>query len=195
LFVMLAEYLVNNKTNSFTVKFSVAVIIAGALIAGARDLEFDFLSYGVVLLYNCSTALYLVLIKYTSKRTGLGNFDLMYYNGIVAIPITFVVSILTGELEQAAHFESLWNIGFQISLIGSCGMAFLLNYAIFWNTSVNSPLTQNVAGQAKDVVAVLIGYLFFQRSKVIDPFNSLGVFVGFIGGSLYALAKWQQLNK
>jgi len=192
-FVVLMEYWMMGKTTSPLKKFSVGVMVFGALIAGLRDLEFDIISYGVVLLYNCSTSMYLVLIDRTNKNTGLDKFDLMFYNGLVTVPILFIIIIIDGELQQAVQYEHIWSFGFQLSMLGSCTMAFFLNYTIFWNTLVNSPLTQNVTGQAKDVLTIIIGFFLFHSKQQIDPFNVIGVVVGFIGGCLYAYTAWKKI--
>lgn len=44
-------------------------------------------------------------------------------------------------------YPYLDDAGFVISLLGSTVLAFVLNYAIFFNTAVNSALTQSVCGQ------------------------------------------------
>ena len=70
-------------------------------------------------------------------------------------------------------------------------LAFVLNYAIFWNTSANSALTQTVSGQLKDIGTVLLGYIAFPPDQV-SLFNVLGVLLGF-GGSLgYAFVKYRE---
>lgn len=49
--------------------FSVALIVFGAFIAGARDLSFDLYGYLVVFLANITTAIYLATIARIGKYT------------------------------------------------------------------------------------------------------------------------------
>jgi hypothetical protein len=46
-------------------------------------------------------------------------------------------------------FSYLFFFSVQVALVASSLLAFVLNYSIFWNTAVNSALTQTVSGQAK----------------------------------------------
>ena len=49
---------------------------------------------------------------------------------------------------------------FHLALLASSILAFILNYAIFANTAMNSALTQTVSGQAKDLIVILVGYIW-----------------------------------
>lgn len=51
---------------------SVVVIVFGAFVAGARDLSFDSYGYGIVLIANVATAVYLATIART------GNFLIFF---------------------------------------------------------------------------------------------------------------------
>ena len=201
-FVLLLDYYQANKVASRAVHLSVALMIAGALIAGYRDLHFDLLSYIIVGLYNLCTALYLVLINGLSTREKLqqphshehapplDKYDFMYYNNIITIPLLTVIVATTGETRSLLQSPHASNLFFHLSLLASSLLAFLLNYAIFVNTAVNSALTQTVSGQAKDVIVVLVGYLAFADS-VMDLGNAVGVTLGFAGSVAYAVAKMQ----
>lgn len=76
----------------------------------------------------------------------------------------------------------------RVVLACSCVLAFLLNYAIFLNTSLNSALTQTICGNLKDVVVIVVGYRSFGGVK-FDPLNFLGIVVGASGSLTYAYLK------
>ena len=82
---------------------------------------------------------------------------------------------------------------FLLSFTASALLAFVLNYAIFWNTSANSALTQTVSGQIKDIGTVLLGYIFFPP-PVYDMLNMFGVLLGFVGSLSYAAVKLHESN-
>ena len=65
-FVMALEWFIARKTSSLSIKVSVGMMIAGAMVAGIHDLNFDLLAYVIVVIYNLCTALYLVLINHIS---------------------------------------------------------------------------------------------------------------------------------
>lgn len=112
----------------------------------------------------------------------------MFYNNLISIPVLLVIIWFTDETSKAAASPYWLDVGFLISLLASSCLAFVLNYAIFWNTAVNSALTQTVSGQAKDVVVVIAGFLLFSDA-VVDPVNILGVTIGFGGSIFYAMTK------
>ncbi|KAL2929713.1 Nucleotide-sugar uncharacterized transporter 3, partial [Bienertia sinuspersici] len=166
-FTMVVEYLVAGQKHTFNVVGSVAIIILGAFVAGARDLSFDFYSYGVVLLSNLCTAVYLTSIARlgkAGKSSGLNSFGLMWCNGIICGPILLLWTYLQGDLQMLLSFSDLSTLGFQMHeihkamdecnsflqlqaiMLLSCVMAFLLNYTVFWNTALNSALTQTICG-------------------------------------------------
>lgn len=112
----------------------------------------------------------------------------MFYNNLISIPLLLVIIWMTDETSKAASSPYWFDAGFLVSLLASSSLAFVLNYAIFWNTAVNSALTQTVSGQAKDVVVVIAGFLLF-TDAVADPLNILGVTIGFGGSIFYAMTK------
>ncbi|KAK9706206.1 hypothetical protein RND81_07G111000 [Saponaria officinalis] len=168
-FTMVVEYLVAGQNYSRRIVASVAIIILGAFVAGARDLSFDFYSYAVVLVSNICTAVYLASIARLGKSSGLNSFGLMWCNGIICGPILLLWTFLKGDLQRLMSFPHLSSPGFQAVMLLSCIMAFFLNYTVFWNTALNSAVTQTICGNLK--------------------FNILGQGLGLFGSCLYAYFK------
>ncbi|KMT02805.1 hypothetical protein BVRB_8g193880 [Beta vulgaris subsp. vulgaris] len=187
-FTMVVEYLVARQKYSRHVVGSVAIIILGAFVAGARDLSFDFYSYGVVLLSNLCTAVYLTSIARLGKSSGLNSFGLMWCNGIICGPILLLWTFVQGDLQMLISFPHLSSHGFQAVMLLSCVMAFFLNYTVFWNTALNSALTQTICGNLKDVFTIGLGWLWF-GGLPFDLFNILGQGIGFLGSCFYAYCK------
>ncbi|KAE8657884.1 potassium channel SKOR-like [Hibiscus syriacus] len=123
---------------------NVGIIIFGAFVAGARDLSFDAYSYTIVFVANICTAIYLASIAHIGKSSGLNSFGLMWCNGIICAPILFLWTLFRGDLEAMMSFPYLYSRGFQFVILLSCIMAFLINYFVFLNTTLNSALTDNM---------------------------------------------------
>ncbi|XP_021760758.1 nucleotide-sugar uncharacterized transporter 3-like [Chenopodium quinoa] len=187
-FTMVVEYLVARQKYSLRVLGSVAIIILGAFVAGARDLSFDFYSYGVVLLSNLCTAVYLTSIARLGKSSSLNTFGLMWCNGIICGPILLLSTLFQGDLQKLISFPHLSSPGFQAVMFLSCTLAFFLNYTVFWNTALNSALTQTICGNLKDVFTIGLGWLLF-GGLPFDLFNILGQGTGFLGSCFYAYCK------
>ncbi|GJZ35311.1 nucleotide-sugar uncharacterized transporter 3-like protein [Tanacetum coccineum] len=160
-FTMLVEYvLVRQKYTPFVIG-SVGIIILGAFIAGSRDLSFDSYAYAIVFSANFCTAIYLASIARIGKSSGLSSFGLMWCNGLICTPILLLWTWISGDLEVTKNFSHLSSPGFQVVMLLSCVMAFLLNYAVFLNTTLNSALTQTICGNLKDLFTIGLGWIVF----------------------------------
>ncbi|KAI9192827.1 hypothetical protein LWI28_028158 [Acer negundo] len=189
-FTMIVEYLLTRQKHSPSVVGSVGTIILGAFIAGARDLSFDAYGYAVVFIANICTAIYLASIARIGKSSGLNIFGLMWCNGIICAPVLLFWTSIRGDLEVTMDFPLLFDPGFQVVMLFSCILAFLINYYVFLNTTLNSALTQTICGNLKDLFTIGIGWLLF-GGLPFDLLNVVGQSLGFLGSCLYAYCKLQ----
>ncbi|GAM22881.1 hypothetical protein SAMD00019534_060560, partial [Acytostelium subglobosum LB1] len=67
-------------------------------------------------------------------------------------------------------------------------IGFLLNFCIFFCTSVNSALTTSVTGQIKNIASTIIGAMVF-KDIIIHPINILGLFINMVGSIWYSALK------
>nr|GEW54985.1 nucleotide-sugar uncharacterized transporter 3-like [Tanacetum cinerariifolium] len=187
-FTMLVEYvLVRQKYTPYVIG-SVGIIILGAFIAGSRDLSFDSYAYAIVFSANFCTSIYLASIARIGKSSGLSSFGLMWCNGLICTPILLLWTWLSGDLEVTKNFSHLSSPGFQVVMLLSCVMAFLLNYAVFLNTTLNSALTQTICGNLKDLFTIGLGWIVF-GGLPFDLLNVVGQSLGFLGSCTYAFCK------
>ncbi|KAK4401283.1 UDP-N-acetylglucosamine transporter UGNT1 [Sesamum angolense] len=215
-FTMIVEYILVRQRYTRPILGSVALIVFGAFIAGARDLSFDTYGYLVVFLANITTAIYLATIArigstssasvhhvfFTAsffvplsdilfsqeKTSGLNSFGLMWCNGILCGPVLLLWTLFRGDLEMTMNFPYLLSPGFLVVLALSCILAFFLNYSIFLNTTLNSALTQTICGNLKDLFTISLGWVIF-GGLPFDLLNVIGQLLGFIGSGMYAYYK------
>ncbi|XP_022883321.1 nucleotide-sugar uncharacterized transporter 3-like [Olea europaea var. sylvestris] len=187
-FTMMMEYILLGQKHSPYFVGSVGTIILGAFIAGARDLSFDFYGYSIVILSNITNAINLACIAQTGKSSGLNSFGLMWCTGITCGPILLIWAFFSGELETTMNFPYLYSYGFQAVMFLSCVVAFLLNYTVFLNTTVNSALTQSICGNLKDLFTIGFGWILF-GGLPFDLLNVVGQSLGFLGSGLCAYCK------
>ncbi|TYH15092.1 hypothetical protein E1A91_A05G016400v1 [Gossypium mustelinum] len=187
-FTMIVEYLLTGRKHSSYIVGSVGIIILGAFVAGARDLSFDAYSYSIVFMANICSAVYLASIAHIGKSSGLNSFGLMWCNGIICAPILLLWTSFKGDLEALMSFPYLYSSGFQVVMLLSCIMAFLINYYVFLNTTLNSALTQTICGNLKDLFTIGFGWLLF-GGLPFDLMNVVGQSLGFLGSCLYAYCK------
>ncbi|EES05418.1 hypothetical protein BDA96_04G228200 [Sorghum bicolor] len=187
-FTMTMEYFLAKQKHTPPIIGSVALIVFGAFVAGARDLSFDARGYAIVFVANITTAVYLATINRIGKSSGLNSFGLMWCNGLVCGPSVLFLTYIQGDLRRTVEFPYLYSPGFMVVLLFSCILAFLLNYTIFWNTILNSALTQSMCGNLKDFFTVGIGWVLF-GGLPFDLLNVIGQGLGFLGSGLYAYCK------
>ncbi|KAI7733551.1 hypothetical protein M8C21_005768 [Ambrosia artemisiifolia] len=187
-FTMFVEFILVGQRYSRSVIGSVALIVFGAFVAGSRDLSFDSYGYSIVFLSNITTAIYLATISRIGKSSGLNSFGLMWCNGIMCLPVLLFWTFIRGDLRTTMTFPYLFAPGFLIVLLLSCMLAFLLNYSIFLNTTLNSAVTQTICGNLKDIFTIALGWMFF-GGLPFDLLNVIGQILGFVGSGLYAYFK------
>jgi solute carrier family 35 len=191
-FTMLCEFLMFKKTQDLDICFAVLLMVVGAIVAGVNDMEFTLYGYVMVCLNNMATAVYLLTIGRISKVSGLNAFGLMWTNAIWCMGPLFLVSLIKGEIWGTIVYVNE-NEGFFKVLVGSCVLAFALNYSVFLNTAVNSALTQAICGNVKDLVVVWIGYVVF--GGIFQWANFCGMLIGVLGSVLYAAFKMRKSTK
>ncbi|KAF7838772.1 nucleotide-sugar uncharacterized transporter 3-like [Senna tora] len=189
-FTMVVEYFLTGQRHSHFVISSVGIIIAGAFVAGARDLTFNANAYLVVFIANFCTAVYLSSISRIGKSSGLNTFGLMWCNGVICGPILLIWSFIRGDLQTTLNFPYLFDPGFQVVMLLSCILAFFINYFVFLNTTLNSALTQTICGNLKDLFTIGLGWFIF-GGLPFHLINVLGQSLGFLGSCLYAYCKFQ----
>ena len=177
---LVTERVLQGKRHSPSTIACVVAMVLAAFVAGAHDLTFDLHAYGLVLLSNLSTCVYLVVVNNIGKDTDLSTFGIMWCNGVWCVPALLVLCALSGEFTSASQrFTRLESKGehgvFQVCLLMSCVLAFALNYTIFLNTRLNGALTQTVCGNMKDMVIIAFGFFGFGGGFIWAPLNVLGI--------------------
>mmetsp|Transcript_50079 Transcript_50079/g.128902 ORF Transcript_50079/g.128902 Transcript_50079/m.128902 type:complete len:336 (-) Transcript_50079:33-1040(-) len=191
LVVMVLEYFMLKKVSSKATWATVALMNVGAAVAAAGDFEFNLEGYVIVFLNGFATAAYLVAVKKVQTATNLRSFGLMLYNNLLSIPFMLLIVMATGEHEGAFEWKHWADMGFVFCFVMSAAQAFLLNYAIFFCTEVNSALTTSITGQMKNIITTLAG-LFAFGGVVINTLNLLGLFLSTAASILYAYVKYNE---
>eukprot|EP00742_Colponemidia_sp_Colp-10_P015454 GILJ01017639.1.p1 GENE.GILJ01017639.1~~GILJ01017639.1.p1 ORF type:complete len:318 (-),score=28.31 GILJ01017639.1:154-1050(-) len=191
LMTMQFEYWLLGRVVSLPIRCSVWLQVVGALIAGLWDLTFDFWGYFLALLNSALTAGYLVCIAQLGTFADMNSFGQMYYNNILALPWVLLVAAINGEFGSIRKYPHLGDVEFLSFFIASCSQAFVLNYAIFLCTQVNSALTTSVVGQLKNILTTLLG-LFAFGDVIYDPLNLMGLAVGTVGSVWYSHAQFRE---
>jgi len=171
------------------VRWSIYVMVGGAAVAATFDLSFDLLGYTLVLVNCFLTASYLLFISKFSKS--LNTWALLYYCNLMSWPFVVLLCFATGDIYQALAYPHINDTWFLICFAFQSGLAFILNYAIFLCTRVNSALATSVTGQVKNIMTTALGYFMFSDVKY-HAMNVFGLLVGIAGSGAYSLLKLRE---
>ena len=196
LFTLVSDYFVRGLVLPRRMVAALVLIAAGALVAGwgasAGGGAGDLLGMAMCMVNNVMTALYLTRTKAFSSATGIKSFGLLFYNSIIALPLTFLASVAAGELGPVLAFPHWSDPAFLVGLAVSSLMGVVLTFAIFLCTTVNSPLATSVTGNMKDIVSTGASFVVFD-----DPVPGATVVAGlalsFCGAWSYSYQKLRKI--
>ncbi|ETS61103.1 hypothetical protein PaG_05050 [Moesziomyces aphidis] len=179
-------------------KDAIAAQIQGA---SANDVIEGFQGYGLLssgylwMALNCiCSATYVLLMRKRIKVTGFKDWDTMFYNNFLSIPVLLVMSFLVEDW-SAANLHKNFPDDKQTKLIsaivfsGAC--AILISYTTAWCIRATSSTTYSMVGALNKLPVALSGMVFFHDPPV--TFSSVSaISVGFFAGLVYAVGKNKQ---
>lgn len=158
--------------------------VAGAAAAGASV----FLNPGYFWMFtNCiSSALFVLIMRKRIKLTNFKDFDTMFYNNILGLPILLIASFCFEDWSSANLATNLSNDSLTAMIIS--GMASVgISYCSGWCVRVTSSTTYSMVGALNKLPIALSGLIFFDAPK--NFLSILSIFIGFLSGIVYAVAK------
>ncbi|CCD23642.1 GDP-mannose transporter NDAI_0B06100 [Naumovozyma dairenensis CBS 421] len=136
---------------------------------------------------NCiSSALFVLIMRKKIKQTKFKDYDTMFYNNILALPILLIFSYIVEDWSHDNLKLNLNNdsvIPMIISGLASVG----ISYCSGWCVRVTSSTTYSMVGALNKLPIALFGLLFFDAPR--NFLSIFSIFLGFLSGLLYAFAK------
>eukprot|EP00906_Rhabdomonas_costata_P005822 RCo008650 len=195
--VWLGEYFILNTRGAAQCLPPLLVMVAGATLAGLFDLHFVALGYFFAMLSSLAQATAFVLSKKAISQTkelpvSERIFSMLYYNSWVSVPLLAVVVFITEGWEEAfSGLRHSGSLSWAVTTVIVNGLSVMaMNYSIFLNCNVNSPLSHAICGNVKAVITTCIGIVLFQ--KPLNTLGALGIMLNFAGTGWYSWVKYLQ---
>nr|ODO03921.1 GDP-mannose transporter 1 [Cryptococcus depauperatus CBS 7855] len=143
---------------------------------------------------NCLvSAAYVLFMRKRIKITGFKDWDTMYYNNILSVPILVTFSLVIedwGSESLALNFPAENRVLLLSAMAFSGAAAVFISYSTAWCVRITGSTTYSMVGALNKLPVAASGILFFG-----DPANFGNVFaiaVGGLAGIVYAIAKTNQ---
>ncbi|PPQ65878.1 hypothetical protein CVT24_011209 [Panaeolus cyanescens] len=146
------------------------------------------------MLTNCLTnAAYVLAMRKKIKSIGFSDWDSMFYNNLLSIPVLAVFSIVVenwGSENLSRNFPPETR-NFLLTAIAFSGAAAVgISYTTAWCIRVTSSTTYSMVGALNKLPVAASGLIFFGDPVTVGSVSSIGV--GFFAGLVYAVAKNNQ---
>ncbi|KAK3107996.1 GDP-mannose transporter into the lumen of the Golgi [Teratosphaeriaceae sp. CCFEE 6253] len=127
------------------------------------------------------------------KLTNFKDFDTMYYNNLLSIPILLLCSLFL-ENWSAANLNlnfppAVRNFTIFTMVLSGLSSVFI-SYTSAWCVRITSSTTYSMVGALNKLPIAVSGLVFFDAPVTLGSTGA--IFVGFVSGVVYAVAKmWQ----
>ncbi|KAK2765917.1 GDP-mannose transporter into the lumen of the Golgi [Arachnomyces sp. PD_36] len=196
------------------VLFSFGLMVTSSLIAAWADIKhalemsdqsasdanqkISTLNAGYIwMLINClCTATYVLGMRKRIKLTNFKDFDTMFYNNLLSIPILIIFSIVVEDWSAEnlnRNFPPATRNGIFLAMLISGLSSVFISYTSAWCVRVTSSTTYSMVGALNKLPIAVSGLIFFDAPVTFPSVSA--IVVGFVSGLVYALAKVKQSAK
>ncbi|KAL2020267.1 hypothetical protein VTK56DRAFT_8591 [Thermocarpiscus australiensis] len=139
------------------------------------------------------TSSYVLGMRKVIKKMNFKDYDTMFYNNLLTIPVLIVCSLLVEDWSAenlARNFPEETRNKLMIGMIYSGLAAIFISYCSAWCIRVTSSTTYSMVGALNKLPIAVSGLIFFDAPITFGSVTA--IFVGFISGLVFAWAKVRQ---
>ncbi|KAK0940573.1 GDP-mannose transporter into the lumen of the Golgi [Friedmanniomyces endolithicus] len=168
---------------------------SGDVVSGEAAAKISTLNAGYVwMMMNCfCSATYLLCMRKRIKLTNFKDFDTMYYNNLLSIPILLLASLFIENWSSAnlnLNFPPENRNWILITMVISGLSSVFISYTSAWCVRITSSTTYSMVGALNKLPLAISGLVFFDAPVTVGSVGAIAV--GFISGLVYTVAKiWQ----
>ncbi|KAK3322352.1 GDP-mannose transporter [Apodospora peruviana] len=139
------------------------------------------------------TASYVLGMRKVIKKMNFKDYDTMFYNNLLTIPVLVVCSLLVEDWSSenlAKNFPVESRNHLFIGMIYSGLAAIFISYASAWCIRVTSSTTYSMVGALNKLPIAISGLIFFNAPVTLGSVSA--IFLGFVSGLVYTWSKVKQ---
>ncbi|KAI0704369.1 UDP-galactose transporter [Cytidiella melzeri] len=146
------------------------------------------------MLLNClASAAYVLAMRKRIKVTGFSDWDSMFYNNLLSIPVLTVFSAIAEDWSYANLVRNFPDetrnfLLFAIAFSGAAAVG--ISYTTAWCVRVTSSTTYSMVGALNKLPVAASGMIFFGDPVTVGSVSAVSL--GFFAGLVYAVAKNNQ---
>ena len=167
--------------------------VSGSNAASAAQLSTLNAGYMWMLLNCFCNASFVLGLRKRIKLTNFNDFDTMFYNNLLSIPIQLVCSLYFEDW-SSSNLERNFPAGSRNKIISAMVISGLssvfISYTSAWCVRVTSSTTYSMTGALNKLPVALSGLVLFDAPVTVGSVSAIAL--GFISGVIYAVAKIRQ---
>jgi GDP-mannose transporter len=176
------------KVSVLTV-LSIFIMVLGAVLAGANDLEFSFIGYACMGLNCFFTSGYVLYMRFVSTTVKVPKFGMVFYNNLLSVGLLIPLILYMDEIPQWFN-PRIMTSSFILNNILAGFLGFYLNFASLWCVSTTSATTYAVVGSVNKVPITILGFILFNTAMTSE--GILFITLATCGGFIYAYSKFKE---
>jgi len=197
-----------------TALFSFSLMVASSVIAAWADIQHALASYGghsqlskaasdkistlnagyLWMMFNCfCSAAYVLGMRKRIKLTNFKDFDTMYYNNLLSVPILLICSLFLEDWSSKninLNFPPAQRNQIITAMVFSGLSSVFISYTSAWCVRVTSSTTYSMVGALNKLPIALSGLVFFDAPVTIPSVSAIAL--GFVSGIVYTVSKMRQ---
>lgn len=174
---------------------SFGLMVMGSVVGGFNDLGFNGRGYFWMTLNSASNAAYLLYMKGAIKGIGFSDFDSVFYNNVLSLPILLVLSLIfedwQGFIRKLVHEnDSGTNLKLALGFVLSGFAGFFISFTTAWCLRVAPSTTYSMVGALNKLPIALSGLIFFPlERKALNSGYLISIMIAFTAGMVYSYAQ------
>ena len=169
----------------------VALLTAGAILAGIDDYDIDYIGYLVIFCKNSLSVINLEISENFKKKNGVSNVKLLAYKSFISPPLLLIILFSYGENREIIHyFKSEHDYSFFslfIFLLVNKIIILINNLSFFISNEKNNSLFTQLLSDSKYIFITLLSY-FILKTFTFTWKNILGLILSTFGAIIITIS-------